>query len=1704
MGEPLRDLGFRKTIDHEPGAAKLRRAFLGAIRALALAASLLPTSVASAQTWDGGGRNNNWTTANNWNPNGVPVNNGTANVTFSGNTRLTPNVNTNQNINSLTFSAAAGTFVVNGSTLTINGGGILSSASVAETINSNIALGANQTWTVSNAASTLTVGGIVTGSSSLNKAGAGTLTLSGANTYTGGTTVSAGILQGNSISLRGNIVDNANVTFNQTAAGSYSGILSGTGSLTKTGAGTLTLSGANTYTGGTTVSAGILQGNTTSLQGNILDNANVTFNQTVAGTYSGILSGTGSLTKTGAGTLTLSGANTYTGATTVSVGILQGDTTSLRGNIVDNANVTFNQAAAGTYSGILSGSGSLTKTGAGTLTLSGANTYTGGTTVSAGTLQGNTTSLQRNIANNANVTFDQAAAGTYSSVMSGSGSLTKTGAGTLTLSGANTYTGGTTVSAGTLVGNTTSLQGNILDNANVTFNQTSSGTYSGILSGTGTLTKIGSSTLILSGANTYSGGTTVSAGILQGNTTSLQGNILDNANVTFNQAAAGTYSGILSGTGSLTKTGAGTLILSGANTYTGGTTVSTGVLQGDTTSLRGNIVDNANVTFNQTADGTYSGILSGSGSLTKTGAGILMLSGINTYTGGTTVSAGTLLGNTTSLQRNITNNANVTFDQSAAGTYTGIMSGTGSLTKTGAGTLTLSGANTYTGGTTVSAGTLQGNTTSLQGNILDDANVTFNQTSAGTYSGILSGTGSLTKIGSSTLTLSGANTYTGGTTVSAGILQGNTTSLQGDILDNANVTFNQAAAGTFSDVISGTGSLTKTGAGTLTLSGANTYSGGTTVSAGILQGDTTSLQGNIVDNANVTFDQTIDGTYSGVMSGAGSLTKTGAGTLTLSGANTYSGGTTVSAGILQGNTTSLQRNIVNNANVTFDQTAAGTYTGIMSGTGSLLKTGAGTLILSGANTYSGGTTVSAGTLQGNATSLQGNILDNANVTFNQTSAGTYSGILSGTGSLLKVGSSTLTLAGANTYTGGTTVSAGILQGTTTSLQGNILDNARVTFNQSTTGTYAGIISGTGNLFKLGTGTVILSGANTYSGGTTVSAGTLRGDTTSLQRNIANSANVTFDQTTDGTYSGVMSGSGSMTKIGAGTLSISGANTYTGDTSIDAGCLAVDGSLSSNVLVGPAGKLGGSGTIGGDVTNQGTVAAGNSIGTLTVGGDFTQAAGSAMDVEIDDGGTTPGVNNDLVSVGDTTTLNGGTVNVIAAPGSYLAGTRYTFLTSTGGVSGAFAGATDNIALLHPVLGYTSDSAYFTLTFDQTNFAAIAETFNELAVATYLDDISTSATGDLQTVLTGLSTLSDDQQRAAFNQMDGEIFGSLGQIELQQTTLVLAQLSQRIRYGTLTESDDGPILASAQPAARSPIVLASYSPSRNAPPVIAIVQQRPTDAWTGWAFGLGLGGKARTDGNAKGLGYDMGGTMLGIERELANNERFGFFGGYLGTQLHTTPADQRASIQSGQFGAYNYHDDGFNYYSLIGGLQFSGYDSRRLLQFDGIDRVASGSFSGWQGYAYLERGVKFQAGGSTLQPFAALQYIYLRQNGFIETGADSLNLSVAGLDANSLRSQLGGRLQLGGLSGIHGRLLPEVRAIWLHEFLETTSVVNSFFAPIGGGSFAVQGLNLGRDWAMLGGGLRWDRPDGWSLFGNYDAQVNSQQVFHVGSGGVSYQW
>jgi fibronectin-binding autotransporter adhesin len=359
--------------------------------------------------------------------------------------------------------------------------------------------------------------------------------------------------------------------------------------------------------------------------------------------------------------------------------------------------------------------------------------------------------------------------------------------------------------------------------------------------------------------------------------------------------------------------------------------------------------------------------------------------------------------------------------------------------------------------------------------------------------------------------------------------------------------------------MSGTGSLTVQSSPGLTLTGTNSYSGGTLiqgklsvagdanlgVAAGSLTFDlgtlrslgsfastraiTINAQGGVFDTNGFT------STQNGAIAGIGGLTKIGDGTLVLTGTNTYSGGTTVSAGTLSGTTTSLQGNIGNSGQVIFDQTTTGTYAGVISGTGSFVKNGSGTVILTGANNYTGSTTISDGTLQGDTTSLHGAIANNANLAFNQTSIGTYTSVITGTGSLTKTGAGTLILSATNSYGGGTTVSAGVLQGNVSGVQGNITNNAAVVFDQGGSfGNYLGSMTGSGSL-TVASGQIFLGGTNSYAGGTTVNSGTsLGGTTASLQGNIVNNGDIlSFEQSTDGTFSGTISGSGAFLKTGVG-------------------------------------------------------------------------------------------------------------------------------------------------------------------------------------------------------------------------------------------------------------------------------------------------------------------------------------------------------------------------------------------------------------------------------------------------------------------------------------------------------------------------------------------------------------------------------------------
>jgi autotransporter-associated beta strand protein len=934
------------------------------------------------------------------------------------------------------------------------------------------------------------------------------------------------------------------------------------------------------------------------------------------------------------------------------------NTTDLSGGLIlsgGGASVSQGSGAAAlTISGTISGTGALSKSGAGTLALSGTNTYSGGTNIDAGTLA---------------VDADGGLGNT-------GGNVTLNG-GTLGVGAPFTTARAISLSAG---GGTVDTNGNSL-------------TISGAISGAGALTKADTGTLTLTGVKTYSGGTTVSAGTLQGDHSSLQGNITNNAAVVFDQSVlGGTYSGVISGSGSLTKTGTESLHLTGANTYSGGTTVSGGPLSGSTASIQGHIVNNGEVAFAQLTAGTYSGNMSGVGAVSVTGAGKVTFSGTNTYSSETTIAGTLAIGassaigsgqiNFSSGTLETTGSMTLTNDVEAGGTgatfntagndvtLSGVVDG-GKLIKTGGGTLTLGSANTYASTTTISGGTL--------------AIAAANRLGAGT--GTLAFTNGATLKTTGAMTLPDASLGSGGGTI-----------------DTAG---NNVAGGT----MSGAGSLTKTGAGTLSLPNVSTYSGGTTVSGGNLQGDTSSLQGNIVNNAEVTFDQGVTGTYAGVMSGSGSLTKSGGLGLILTGANTYSGGTTVSAGALFGNTTSLQGNIVNNADVTFNQTSDGTYSGVISGSGTVTKNSAGKLTFTGVNTYGGTTFASGGPLAIGASnrlgpgmiviSGTGKLETTASFTLTQAVHGsgsaptvdtagndvTISGTVSGQ-NLTKAGAGTLTLSSSNTHTGTTSLTGGTLaigaadrlgtstlaltNGATLKTTGDMnLPNASFGSGGGVIDTdghvaNAGNLSGAGSFTKAGAGLLVLLGTSTYSGGTTVSGGTLQGDTTNLLGNIVNNASVTFDQATDGTYAGVLSGTGDVAKTGGGKLTLSGVSTFSGTLDVTNGILAVTGSLANADVDLTGGTLGGTGSVGDVALSAGTVLTpGMSVGTLSTGA-VSFAGGSTFAAELDGSGA------DRMEGSGAVGLNGATLDLSLLGGySHTPGTVYTIVQGSA-VTGTFAG------------------------------------------------------------------------------------------------------------------------------------------------------------------------------------------------------------------------------------------------------------------------------------------------------------------------------------------------------------------------------------------------------------------------------------------------
>jgi len=1202
--------------------------------------------------------------------------NGPGTVKLSGNNTYTGpttiNSGTLQAGSTTAFGASTQTLVVNGGILDLNGFNI-SLPAIQTAASGGISLTSGATLTLTNSITgSTTIAGVVSGTGSINTSEYQLNVTSNGMMYSGGTTISAGTF----------IANNSN-------PGDYA---TGIGPITILAAGTLLLGQANTngyiYSGSAVTDNGQLEFFRTDITPLVISNT---------------ITGTGGIQQNGSGMVELSGNNSYSGVTEIFNGTL----------IAGSANAF----------GGASGKSQLQFPYQGTVDLNGFN-------VTVGSLSGTATTGGINLGANTLTLNDTSADTTLAAPITGTGGSMVFGQAGIILEGNNTYTGSTTITNGfVLVANSTGYglgtgalsisagaaldigaestagfinNGPITDNGAINFNRSDQPTYSNVISGTGSITTNGGG-IILTGANTYAGSSNFAAGtsildnatgsatgtgliaIASGATLQIGNNdangsvgtgitINDQGTLTFDRTDNPTSDVTITGTGGLSMVGTGNVTLFQNNNYSGPTLIENGQFTAGSTTAFGNGYSNltilSNGRLNMTGfdlyfgsltgdasavittgagrltiggnflDTLYAGTITGAGSLNVVPLGTLEFSGANLYTGTTTINANAalVLDDGGSIVSNATGAGTLEFNHDDNITYSGTLGGTLTVEQEGPGTTTLSGNNVGFSGTfNLNNGTLQAGGTDAFGSGSESINIYESATldlgnNIVVASQLGSAIGTYINIGSGTLQLQGGAGNTIGSTISGtGVIALNgtgTTTLEAD---------NSSFTGTF-DVYGGT--LATPAANALGNGGASLFIDGNAILdlSGVDQslaqisssGGTMTID---LDSANLTLTGNANNLIWGSVIGNGSLILNGTGTTSFWGTSTYSGATMLNAGTLSdASANSLSPN--SDLFVASGAVLAPTASEVV---GSLQSTGSGGLIVIPASS-----------------SLTSMGLDYAT---------DFQGVISGSGEFI-VGGGVQGLSGNNTYTGGT------------------------------------LVTGGGELF-VGSNSALGAGTVTFDSGTEFSPSV----NVTLSNNIVLENGESLDNDDGGinnmTLTGVISqtgGSGGFTWCTPGTLTLTGANTFTGTVDMREGTLVLgnntaagvggtiilDTSTALNVMSGvtvsnpisftggPA-VLTGSGTINSYIlAGSSTVIApaaspGNGPGTLSFSDGLTLASGSAIHFDIYDANGAAGTGYSLISASGglniTASTNTITFNIVSTNATGIAAPAINFNSGT---------------------------------------------------------------------------------------------------------------------------------------------------------------------------------------------------------------------------------------------------------------------------------------------------------------------------------------------------------------------------------------------------------------------------------------------------------
>lgn len=659
-------------------------------------------------------------------------------------------------------------------------------------------------------------------------------------------------------------------------------------------------------------------------------------------------------------------------------------------------------------------------------------------------------------------------------------------------------------------------------------------------------------------------------------------------------------------------------------------------------------------------------------------------------------------------------------------------------------------------------------------------------------------------------------------------------------------------------------------------------------------------------------------------------------------------------------------------------------------------------------------------------------------------------IFTGPGNLTKLGTGTLIMTGANTLTGNTAILQGTLQGNTASLPtGNALDNGVLIFDQASTGIFAGSISGSGAVVKENVGTLILTGSNSYTGGTLITGGTLQGDSNSLQGNILNNATLIFNQNFDGTYAGSMSGSGIFLKEGSATLQLTGnSGAFTGTSAVVSGNLRVNGILGGSLTVFNGATLSGTGFLG-NVTNNGIIAPGNPLGPLHIANFVNSSTGIYL-AEINGSGQS----SEIITTG-TAILNGGELIVTADPGIYLKGTTYTLIDAAGGLFGQFATTVlpPNLSL---ALTYLPNDLILTVLSSSFNTTGLKG--NALRVAEYIRDFAT-LNDDFSKVIAALNTLNTAQLQKALSQLDPSLFEALSLTAGDTAHMINRTFTDRLDF--------------------------LHYPYCN-----CCDSCGSCDCNTGsWIAGSADFIRQKRTGELRRFTTANEGISFGYDKRICDSLFAGVGAGYAHSNLHWGNSAGRSDINSFYLGIYaakngnGYYIDG----SLLGFVDH--YRVRRHIHFATIDRHAKNNHYGWGINPHLGAGLYWNFCTIDIIPFIDIDYYYIDQKKYHEHGAGSLNLHVRRNHSNLLRVESGLRFtRCYDFCG--GKLRPDFSISYVAHRLMSGDKYRSSFDGIKE-TFAVFGTKHCFNQLELGAGIEYMLNDKVGITAWYDIELGRKR-------------